>query len=114
MGNLITFAGGEPPRQYPSMEEAPDFGLIEGLRPWKTDHGSRCSNCCKLQRSGSWMVWIPDSIMRHDPAWAVTQTCKENRWNGCSSGWCIPCAQSFSPKLPKIKRTLLAWLGFTK
>ena len=69
-----------------------DLGLVQGLRTYISD-GCRCANCGRMQRPQSTMVWVPDSVRVGDPAWAVAEICKRERYNGNSSGWCMKCAR---------------------
>lgn len=73
--------------------------IVEGLRSEKSDHQFRCSWCQKMQPAGSWMVYVPDSVLKGDPAWSIKDTLSRTRFNGSYSGWCVACA----PKDPKGK-----------
>jgi hypothetical protein len=95
-----------PPTTAPVDDIAETLGLCDGLRPWKADHQSRCSNCDQMQRSNSWMVWVPDSVKSSDPDWSVTEACRLNAYNGHSSGWCLKCALGFSKKALRSETTM--------
>lgn len=87
-----------PPREAPVQNEAEQLGLCRGLRAEKSRFGQwRCSCCHKMQREGDWQVWVPDSVMRGDPEWSVTEAARQNAWNGHLSAWCLKCAPKGSP-----------------
>ena len=86
-----------PPQKAPVQDIAETLGLVNGLRAHRSDDQFRCAECSKMQPNGSWMVWVPDGTGRSDPAWSVEERCRQNAWNGESSGWCLACA----PKAPK-------------
>lgn len=53
--------------------------------------GFRCSSCSKKHEDGASLVWISDGILKGVSLKALFQTERGNRWNGSSSGWCLPC-----------------------
>lgn len=89
-----------PPKEAPWHEIGETLGLCKGLRPQRTDSQYRCAACSKMQPPGSWMVWVPDSVRRGDPAWSVIEAARLNAYNGHLSGWCITCApKAEAPKV---------------
>lgn len=86
-----------PPAKAPVDEIAALLGLCSGLRAERNSQ-YRCASCSKMQPDGSWLIWVSDSVRRGDPAWSVTEAARRNAFNGHSSGWCLACAQSLTPR----------------
>lgn len=74
-------------------------GIMNGLRYEDNCGGYRCANCGQMQPPHSGMVYVPDGILKSDPAWAVKEAIQRTRFNGHFSGWCLKCApKEESPK----------------
>lgn len=93
-----------PPEKAPIQSLAAELGLCNGLQAEQRDSQSRCSCCAQMMPKGSWLVWVPDSIRRGDPSWAVTEAARENAFNGHWSGWCLDCARLLSGHTKSPKR----------
>jgi hypothetical protein len=100
-GGHLRFEQVPPPKEAPIQDIAETLGLCAGLRAERSSHQYRCSECHRMQPNGSWLVWVPDSVRRGDPAWSVTEACRTNAFNGTGSGWCLSCAPK-ALKVPKI------------
>lgn len=89
-----------PPEAAPVQDRAKELGLPDGLRvEAQRRHGQwRCSNCNGMQPSGD-KIWVPDSVRVGDPAWSVTEACRQNAYNGYHSAWCVPCARRLGGSL---------------
>lgn len=85
-----------PPEKAPVQALADRLGLCAGLRAEESKSSFRCSDCFRIQPSGSTMVWVPDGVCRGDPAWSVTEAARRNAYNGHASGWCLRCAAKLS------------------
>jgi hypothetical protein len=90
-----------PPKEVPWNEIGETLGLCKGLKPEKRQDQFRCCNCLKMQHSGSWLVWVPDSVMPGDPVWSIEEAARLNSHNGSHGGWCLACA-------PKAKKDSVA------
>lgn len=73
-------------------DEADAFGLCDGLHASRSQSQYRCSECHTMQRAGSWQVFVPRSVQRHDPNWSVTEAVRRSAHNGQWIAWCIDCA----------------------
>lgn len=85
-----------PPKTAPVQDRARELGLPDGLKV-ETPRDSRqwrCCSCSRMQRPNSEQVWVPDGVLPGDPAWSVTETCRQNAYNGNYSAWCLKCAKS--------------------
>lgn len=100
-----------PPVVAPTDQFAETLGLLQGLRAEKKSYRFRCANCSTMQQSGSWLVWVPDSVMKNDDAEEVIEQCRQSAYNGSGSGWCLPCAKGLgkSPLRVRIKHILFGW-----
>lgn len=92
-----------PPKEAPRDEIASAFGLVRGLRYEDTGRMSRCSSCSRMRDGGG--AWVPDGLRIGDDAKAVTETCRQNAYNGMSSWWCLECAQQLG-KEPTVAATI--------
>lgn len=82
------------PTKAPEQKEAGQLGLATGIRVEQSHHQWRCACCLQMQRPNSLAAWLPDSVQQGDPAWSVTEACRQNAYNGSFSAWCIPCAKT--------------------
>lgn len=89
----MSFREVPPPKVAPLDTTAESLGLARGLKAEKSDHQYRCANCRRMQKNGSWLVWVSDSVRITDPLWSITETERTNAFNGCGSGWCLSCAR---------------------
>lgn len=92
------FTAVPPPETAPIQQEAEELLLLPGLRAVRSRDTFRCGNYRhgRMQKPGSWLVWVPDSVQPGDPAWSVTEAARRNAYNGMLSGWCLDCAQRLS------------------
>jgi len=90
-----------PPDETPVDELASCYELVEGLRMEMHPDQYRCASCKQMQPRESAIVWVPYGTRPGDPAWSVTERCRQYAYNGEWSGWCLPCAKSLSPEPPK-------------
>lgn len=102
-----------PPAIAPIDQSAEELLLVPGLRAERRSSQFRCASCDKMSPNGSWLVWVPDSVRKGDPAWSVSESCRQGAFNGSGSGWCLKCAQPFSavtvPPLPQGAGGRLSW-----
>lgn len=104
-----------PPKEAPVDPTATKLGLVAGLRAELTPSMYRCDQCNEMVPSGSWQVWVPDSVRRNDPAWAVTEAVRLNSYNGSFSAWCLPCGKKLGHPNSKSNKSLIdrliAWVN---
>jgi hypothetical protein len=98
MADKFSLKQAPPPDAAPIQPAADRLGLCAGLRVQEDHDQFRCAECNKMQPSGSTLAWVPDGVRRGDPAWSVTESARRGAFNGHSSGWCLSCAQSLSPR----------------
>lgn len=85
-----------PPATVPVDQVADTLGLCHGLRATRTDDQYRCACCREMRPPESWIVWVPDGVLKGDPEWSVTESSRRNAYNGHHSGWCLECAKQFT------------------
>lgn len=88
-----------PPEAAPLDPRADHLGLIAGLKAIK-DGQFRCASCRKLSERDAWLVWVPGAVRHGDSPAAVEEACRQNAFNGHTSGWCLPCAKALSYPQP--------------
>jgi hypothetical protein len=94
MSDQWAFVKVPPPKTVPVDDLARNLGLLPGLRAEQHNSLFRCSSCNNMQvEPEQIMVWVPDSVMRHDSAEAIAEICRRSAFNGSSSGWCLTCAK---------------------
>lgn len=93
MGDRVSASQAEP-----IVPNADSFGLVRGLRVEVAERQFRCGECCRMRRSGSLKVWVPDGVMRGDPDWSIEERTHDLLRYGHASAtaWCLSCA----PKKP--------------
>lgn len=89
-----------PPKTVRVDPEAEALGLVPGLRVEKIYQGGqwRCAQCSKMQPGDAGAVSVPDTVRMGDPGWSVTESVRQNSFNGSGSYWCISCAKKLSRK----------------
>lgn len=87
-----------PPAQAPRSDIGETLGLPRGLRPERPRGQFRCASCEQMQRDPEWIVYVPDGVRIGDPGWSVTESARQNAYNGSGSGWCLTCAQALGGK----------------
>lgn len=73
--------------------------LVKGLRVERSDQ-YRCAACARMQRAGSWKVWVPQQILKGDPDWAVEEAARVMP-SRCTA-WCLECAPKYKVRKPPI------------
>lgn len=88
-----------PPPLKPQIQPlAVSLGLVTGLIAENNQSQFRCGSCNQYSPEKSVLVWVPDSIRRGDPSWAVSEECRRTAFNGSRTGWCLQCALSLGDK----------------
>ena len=109
----IVFEPVPPPKKAPVQDTAKNLNLVAGLRAEETDRQFRCAACRGMSRD--WRVWVPDGVLRSDPEWSVTESCRLNAYNGHRSAWCLDCAPKHQPEeVVSSKRNKMWSRVFTK
>lgn len=97
----MTFVEVSPPDNVPAHSASEKYGVLRCLRVEEDRDMFRCSECGKMQSSGSAMVWVPDRIRLGDDPWAVREVARREAYNGHSSEWCLKCAKKLGSDAPK-------------
>ena len=83
-----------PPGKVRIDDRATHLGLVTGLRVKQSRDAYRCGLCGQMQQADTPLVWVPDwSVRIGDPAWSITEQCRQAAYNGDWGGWCIGCAR---------------------
>jgi hypothetical protein len=100
---MLEFTRVPAPESAPTVPGAADLDILPFLR--FTDQagtGCRCSNCRRLIHPGDKLIWVPDMVQITDSLADIQEVCRQQAFNGSSSGWCLSCAR----KLGKSRRQL--------
>lgn len=109
MNTQICWTNVPPPLEVPIDSAASRYGLVAGLRLEEKCGGQyRCSICRQMKKEGTPLVWVPDGVLPHDPAWSISEKCRRGARNGTRSGWCLSCAKKLGAK--SLVQRFLNWI----
>ena len=105
--HIVVGAPVPPPLKAPRHARAERLGLLPFFRVDERSSMFRCANCNQPQKPPTNLVWVPETVLINDPAWAIEEACRENARNGHHAGWCVPCALRLGVLSPKVEALLL-------